>query len=122
MSERVVCRRQSTYNTASNKRRFVRTPGNRLVYQKVPKTVGVPRCAISKAILNGLPTCSGRKLRAASKHQRRISRPYGGCLSHKVVREKIMRAFLYEEKKCVVAVLKEQAKKNKQSGKDSKAN
>ena len=35
-----------------------------------------------------------------------IFRAYGGVLSHKAVREKIVRAFLIEEQKIVMKVLK----------------
>ena len=35
-----------------------------------------------------------------------IIRAYGGVLSHKAVREKIVRAFLIEEQKIVMKVLK----------------
>ena len=37
-------------------------------------------------------------------------RAYGGVLSHKAVREKIVRAFLIEEQKIVMKVLKAQGK------------
>ena len=37
-------------------------------------------------------------------------RAYGGVLSHKAVREKMVRAFLIEEQKIVVKVLKAQGK------------
>ena len=39
-----------------------------------------------------------------------LLRAYGGVLSHKAVREKIVRAFLIEEQKIVMKVLKAQGK------------
>ena len=39
-----------------------------------------------------------------------MPRAYGGVLSHKAVREKIVRAFLIEEQKIVMKVLKAQGK------------
>lgn len=39
-----------------------------------------------------------------SKRQKTVNRIYGGCLSHNVVRERIMRAFLVEEQKIVKKV------------------
>lgn len=41
-------------------------------------------------------------------------RAYGGVLSHKAVREKIVRAFLIEEQKIVMKVLKAQGKGGKE--------
>ena len=46
-----------------------------------------------------------------SKRQKTVYRAYGGVLSHKAVREKIVRAFLIEEQKIVMKVLKAQGKK-----------
>ena len=43
-----------------------------------------------------------------SKHLKTVNRSYGGLLSHKAVREKIVRAFLIEEQKIVMKVLKAQ--------------
>ena len=40
----------------------------------------------------------------------KLIRAYGGVLSHKAVREKIVRAFLIEEQKIVMKVLKAQGK------------
>ena len=47
-----------------------------------------------------------------SKRLKTVSRSYGGVLSHKAVREKIVRAFLIEEQKIVMKVLKAQGKKD----------
>ena len=46
-----------------------------------------------------------------SKHLKTVNRSYGGVLSHKAVREKIVRAFLIEEQKIVMKVLKAQGVK-----------
>merc|ERR1712172_259205 len=45
-----------------------------------------------------------------SRRQKTVFRAYGGVLSHKAVREKIVRAFLIEEQKIVMKVLKAQGK------------
>ena len=47
-----------------------------------------------------------------SRRQKTVFRAYGGVLSHKAVREKIVRAFLIEEQKIVMKVLKAQGKKD----------
>jgi len=44
------------------------------------------------------------------KHDRSVTRAYGGCLSAKAVRERIMRAFIIEEQKIVKRVLQEKMK------------
>ena len=46
----------------------------------------------------------------SSQNNLTIFRAYGGVLSHKAVREKIVRAFLIEEQKIVMKVLKAQGK------------
>ena len=48
-----------------------------------------------------------------SKHLKTVNRSYGGVLSHKAIREKILRAFLIEEQKIVKKVMREAEKKNR---------
>lgn len=54
MVQRVVYRRRNTYNTASNKQRIIRTPGNKLVYHHVHKTGSKVKCAETKKPLQGV--------------------------------------------------------------------
>ncbi|KAG4980489.1 hypothetical protein JHK82_033729 [Glycine max] len=49
------------------------------------------------------------------RNRRTVNRAYGGVLSGSVVRERIIRAFLVEEKKIVKKVLKIQKAKEKQA-------
>lgn len=51
-----------------------------------------------------LPARRPSELCRVSKRQKKVNRIYGGCLSHKVVRERIIRAFLVEEQKIVKKV------------------
>ena len=60
---------------------------------------------------NHLNNCSNQEKTRLSKRQKTVERAYGGVLSHKAVREKIVRAFLIEEQKIVMKVLKAQGKK-----------
>ncbi len=46
-----------------------------------------------------------------AKRHKTVNRIYGGHLSHAVVRERIVRAFLIEEQKIVKKVLAEKTKK-----------
>ncbi len=50
-------------------------------------------------------TTPGENSRLA-KSKRTVNRAYGGVLTHDIVREKIIRAFLVEEQKIVKRVLK----------------
>ncbi|GMH33196.1 hypothetical protein BSKO_01030 [Bryopsis sp. KO-2023] len=108
MTERVTYRRRHPYKTKSNRTRLVRTPGGRLVVQYVKKKVNNPRCRISGLKLQGLKAYRPAALscKRLSKRHKTVSRKYGGCLSHGVVRERIVRAFLLEEQKIVRKVLK----------------
>merc|ERR1712080_608186 len=98
MVQRVTYRRRLSYNTKSNRRKIVRTPGGKLVFQ-YPKT-GIRLKGVK-------PMRPSEKSRHSLRHKK-VYRAYGGVLSHKAVREKIVRAFLIEEQKVVMKVLKAQ--------------
>merc|ERR1711992_457583 len=91
MVQRVTYRRRLSYNTRSNRRKIVRTPGGRLTLKGVKPSRPADRSRLSL-------------------RQKKVYRAYGGVLSHKAVREKIVRAFLIEEQKIVAKVLKNQGK------------
>ena len=111
MVQRLVYRRQNTYNTKSNKRRLVKTPGNRLTYLHRNKQKRLPRCALTKQKLHGIkPSRPGERSRIP-KRKRRVTRAYGGVLSCKAVQEKILRAYLQEEMKNVKKYLQAKHKK-----------
>merc|ERR1711915_725393 len=105
---RLTLRRRLPYNTPSNRRKIVRTPGGRLVYHYVKKPGKAPRCGNCKVKLKGIAAVRPHKLHRLSYRRKRVSRSYGGNLCHKCVRERIIRAFLIEEQKIVVKVLKAQ--------------
>ncbi|XP_031409127.1 60S ribosomal protein L34 [Meleagris gallopavo] len=52
-------------------------------------------------------------LKRLSKTKKHVSRAYGGSMCAKCVRDRIKRAFLIEEQKIVVKVLKAQAQSQK---------
>lgn len=86
----------------------VRTPGGRLVYQYLKKRKTVPKCGQCKDKLRGIiPARSDERARMC-RRKKTVKRAYGGVLCHKCVKEKIVRAFLIEEQKIVVKVLKAQ--------------
>jgi len=79
---------------------------------KSPKAVTNPKYLGGKA-LRGIKRLSGAQRSRAVGTAKSVTRPYGGVLSHDIVREKIVRAFLIEEQKIVKRVLKMKKPKTK---------
>ena len=82
------------------------------------QTKGSHTCNVSYSLdwmeifsLHFVTNFSNQEKTRMSKRQKTVYRAYGGVLSHKAVREKIVRAFLIEEQKIVMKVLKAQGKK-----------
>lgn len=107
MVQRLTLRRRLSYNTRSNRRRVVRTPGGRLVYLYMKKQRSVPRCGQCKEKLKGIQPTRPSERPRLSRRLKTVSRSFGGVLCHKCLKEKIVRAFLIDEQK-VVKVLKAQ--------------
>lgn len=84
-----------------------------MVVQYVKKKVNNPRCRVSGVKLQGIKAYRPSEMssKRLSKRHKTVTRKYGGCLSHSVVKERIIRAFLLEEKKIVRKVLKLQRSK-----------
>ncbi len=118
MVQRVTYRRRHSYNTRSNKVAKVKTPGNRLVVQylgKHSKGVMAPyeSCDCGKRI-QGIPKLKNAKqYRTLSRTAKRVSRAYGGTLCGGCVRDRILRAFLYEEFKINKRIKEKRSKKQK---------
>ncbi|KAL1121983.1 hypothetical protein AAG570_003391 [Ranatra chinensis] len=108
MVQRLVYRRRLSYNTKSNRRRIVRTPGGRLVYQYLKKPKRIPKCGQCKEKLRGIQAARPMERARICKRKQTVKRSYGGVLCHKCVKERIVRAFLIEEQKIVQKVLKAQ--------------
>ncbi|KAG5489539.1 hypothetical protein GH5_00413 [Leishmania sp. Ghana 2012 LV757] len=109
---RVQYRRRMHYATRGNRMKMVRTPGNKLVMQKrtkrsqgihTPWVLGHKRIGGTKALRH-------IDARLASRHEKSVSRAYGGVLSHDQVRDRVVRAFLVEEQRIVKQALKEHKK------------
>ncbi|KAG1674313.1 hypothetical protein FOA52_013502 [Chlamydomonas sp. UWO 241] len=115
MVQRLTYRRRHSYHNISNRTRIVKTPGGKLVYQYVKKQSSPTVCGVSGVKLNGLPLRRPTDLssKRLSKKNKTVHRVYGGHLSHAVVRERIVRAFLIEEQKIVKKVLKLQQAKER---------
>jgi len=58
--------------------------------------------------LSGIPCLRPVEYKRISKRQKNVSRPYGGSRCAKCVRQRIVRAFLIEERQLVKKVLKAQ--------------
>ncbi|CDJ58393.1 ribosomal protein L34, putative [Eimeria maxima] len=105
MSTRLVFRRHNHYNTASNRVRRVKTPGAKVVYLNVRKQASRQKCGGCGRLLPGIPARRPPQFRLLKKRERTVNRAYGGTRCHSCVREKVLRAFLVEEQKCVKQVL-----------------
>ncbi|XP_064612666.1 large ribosomal subunit protein eL34-like [Liolophura sinensis] len=108
MAQRLTFRRRLSYNTKSNRRKVSKTPGGKLVYLYKKKLGKIPVCGECKIKLHGITPARPKKLMSMSKRLKTVSRTYGGSRCHQCVRSRIVRAFLIEEQKIVVRVLKAQ--------------
>jgi len=123
--QRLTYRRHVPWNTKSNKTRIVKTPGGKLVYLHIKKTSKRIKCGDTGKFINGVKRRRPIEMKRLKQRERTVSRAYGGCLTVKAVRQRIVRAFLIEEQKCVKQVLqdKETQKKTEEaaaSGADKK--
>ena len=58
MAQRVTLRKRQPYNTTSNRRRVVKTPGGKLVYHHIKKLASAPKCGDCGIALPGVrPVC-----------------------------------------------------------------
>jgi large subunit ribosomal protein L34e len=99
VDNRFTLRRSNPYHNLRNRVKPVRTPGNRLVAHYIEKRVNGPVCAETGKPLAGIPHVKTCQLRRMKKHQRTVSRPYGGVYCASVVKNRIIRAFMHEEAK-----------------------
>ncbi|XP_014678564.1 PREDICTED: 60S ribosomal protein L34-like [Priapulus caudatus] len=110
MVQRLTFRRRLSYNTTSNRRKISKTPGGRLVYLYTKKPGSLAKCGDCKIKLKGVVPARPKELKSLSRRHKMVSRTYGGSRCATCVRTRIVRAFLIEEQKIVVKVLKAQAK------------
>lgn len=54
MAQRVTLRKRTPYNTTSNRRRVVKTPGGKLVYHHIKKLATAPKCGDCGIALPGV--------------------------------------------------------------------
>uniref|UniRef100_A0A7S1AEK0 60S ribosomal protein L34 n=1 Tax=Noctiluca scintillans TaxID=2966 RepID=A0A7S1AEK0_NOCSC len=108
--QRLTYRRHCRYATKSNVNRIVKTPGGKLVYQVVKKPAARAKCGDCGSYLIGIKAVRPAALKRLKKRERTVNRAYGGSRCGSCVRNRIVRAFLIEEQKCVKQVLAEKDK------------
>ncbi|XP_033928938.1 60S ribosomal protein L34-like [Melopsittacus undulatus] len=115
MVQHLTYRHRLSYNTASNKTRLSQTPGNRIVYLYTKKAGKAPKsaCGVCPGRLCGVRAVHPKALVRLSKKKKHVSRVCGGSMCVKCVCNRIKRAFLIEEQKIVVNVLKAEAQSQK---------
>ncbi|KAI9633694.1 60s ribosomal protein l34-b [Dioszegia hungarica] len=109
MAQRVTLRKRQPYNTTSNRRRVVKTPGGKLVVHHIRKLASAPKCGDCGIALPGIPALRPRQYATLSKRQKTVNRAYGGSCCAPCVKQRITRAFLIEEATIVKRVLKGKA-------------
>jgi len=78
------------FRSRTFRRVFVRTPGARTVLHYCRRKNAPARCSETGQILPGVPRGIPSKIRALPKSKRRPTRPYGGALSSKAMRRKMI--------------------------------
>lgn len=68
----------------------VRVPGGNTKVQYEKRNRSHPKCAVTKKPLRGIPRMTNRRFKNLNKTQKTVSRPYGGYMSHKALRRKII--------------------------------
>ncbi|KAH0570631.1 Ribosomal protein L34 [Spironucleus salmonicida] len=98
---RVTCRGHSTYRTKSNRWAIIKTVTG---YSTLNITKQHKRlvCQETGEMLNGI-ALNNKNL--VTKNKRTVSRAYGGVLSMKACRSKILKAFLCEESRAAKATI-----------------
>ncbi|CAO1636373.1 unnamed protein product [Sympodiomycopsis kandeliae] len=106
MAQRLTLRKRTPYNTKSNRRRVVKTPGGKLRYLHIKKLPTAPKCGDCHVALPGIKALRPREYATVSKTSKTVQRAYGGSRCANCVRTRIIRAFLVEEAKIVKQVMK----------------
>lgn len=75
----------------------VKVPGgnNKIHYKR--RTRSTPKCAVTKKPLRGIPRLTNRRFKNLNKSQKKVSRPYGGYMSHKALKEKILKEKVFQK-------------------------
>ncbi|TYJ52277.1 hypothetical protein B9479_007120 [Cryptococcus floricola] len=88
MAQRVTLRKRQPYNTTSNRRRVVKTPGGKLVVHHLKKIASAPKCGDCGFALAGIPVLRPRQYATLSKRQKTVQRAYGGSVCATCVKQR----------------------------------
>ena len=78
MVQRITYRRRLSYNTKSNRRKKVRTPGGKLVFQYLKKRPALPKCPMTGVKLKGIKPSRPAERKRLSLRKKKVFRAYGG--------------------------------------------
>lgn len=76
----------------------VRTLGSNNSTHYRQKIRSLPKCAVTKKPLRGIPRLTNRKFKKLNKSQKTVSRPFGGYMSHSALKTKILTEMIFEKK------------------------
>merc|ERR1712026_392556 len=123
MVQRIQYRRRLAWNTSSNQRKISKTPGGKLVFLYTGKRGTVAKCGDTGKPLQGVKAArpAGLQPGRTTRRAKTVNRAYGGCVSANALKRRITRAFLIEEQKIVVKVMKAQKEAALKAQKESEA-
>lgn len=86
MAQRLTLRKRTPYNTKSNRRRVIKTPGGKLRYLHINKLPTAPKCGDCHVALPGVKALRPREYATVSKTSKTVQRAYGGSRCANCVR------------------------------------
>merc|ERR1739845_317843 len=121
MVQRITYRRRLAWNTSSNQRKISKTPGGKLVFLYTGKRGVVAKCGDTGKKLQGVKANRAAQLQPGrtTRRSKTVTRAYGGCVSANALKRRITRAFLIEEQKIVVKVMKAQQEAAQKAAKEA---
>merc|ERR1711879_684156 len=122
MVQRIQYRRRLAWNTSSNQRKISKTPGGKLVFLYTGKRGVVAKCGDTGKKLQGVKANRAAQLQPGrtTRRSKTVTRAYG-CVSASALKRRITRAFLIEEQKIVVKVMKAQQEAAQKAAKEAEA-
>merc|ERR1712142_1149396 len=123
MVQRIQYRRRLAWNTSSNQRKISKTPGGKLVFLYTGKRGSVAKCGDTGKKLQGVKAARSAQLQPGrcTRRSKTVNRAYGGCVGAQDLKRRITRAFLIEEQKIVVKVMKAQKEAAAEAQKEAEA-
>lgn len=73
-----------------------KTPNGRVSTHYRPRNRSIAKCGVTKKPLRGIPRLTPTKFKKLNKSQKTVARPYGGYMSHKALKNKIMNDIVLE--------------------------